>query len=146
MTMGTNQEPISIPTEITERPTPIPEQPTTIAVQPTATEVTKGQQVVTKTQPSTISKNPARVAAGKKTAQLMRQRRAEANVRQSEPAHNLNEPWLTYAFGGMAIVGLVVFANRYFNNSSNTTTNNNAIQTNKIPELHKQEPKLFQME
>ena len=77
----------------------------------------------------------------------MRQRRSEANVRQSEPAHNLNEPWLTYALGGMVIVGLVVFANRYFNNNSgNTNNNHNVIQTNKIPELHKQEPKLFQME
>ena len=145
--METNQEPMAIPTEITERPTPIPEQPTAIAVQPTTTEVTKGQQVVSTKQPSTVSKNPARVAAGKKTAELMRQRRAEANSRQSEPARTLNEPWLTYALGGMAIVGLVVFANRYFNNnSSNTNNNHNVIQTNKIPELHKQEPKLFEME
>ena len=99
-------------------------------------KVTKTQQEVTKKQPLTISKNPSRVAAGKRTAELMRQRKAEQ--KQVEPIKRLDEPWLNYALGGMAIVGVAVFFNRYFNNK--------VEESNKIPELSKQQPSLFMME
>ena len=104
--METNQQ----PTAITQEPTAITKEPTAI----TPPLVSKQILPVSKTQPQTITKNPARVAAGQRTAEMMKQRKATVLERNAQNNTNstLTEPWLSYALGGMVIVAVVLYFNK----------------------------------
>ena len=85
---------------ITQEPTVTPQQlPTAIA-----------PKLVSKPVPNTVTKDPNRVAAGKRTAELMRQRKTEMPKRENNLhwTTQINEPWLTYALGGAVIVGVIL--------------------------------------
>ena len=76
---------------------------------------------MSKSSPKTVTKNPNRVAAGQKTAELMRQRKAEReaqNVGISKPTSQLKEPWIRYAVGGTIIAAVILY--KYLNKSRNT--------------------------
>jgi hypothetical protein len=57
----------------------------------------------------------------------MRKRRLEAKhqeevISKPEP-FKLSDPWLTYALGGISIVGIIVFISKHFNNNKTVSSN-----------------------
>jgi hypothetical protein len=107
-------EPISKPSEAAQETV---SEPTVTPIVNVSKPTVITESLVSKVSPKTVTKNPQRVAAGLKTAQLMRQRKAERetqNVKVTGTA-KLNEPWITYALGGAVIVGVILFANKYVN-------------------------------
>ena len=112
-------EQTELPRAITQEPRAVTQEPIVITPQPT---VNTQEPTVIKEQPLTITKNPARVVAGMRTAELMRKRRLEAKHQEeviSKPKTlKLSDPWLTYALGGISIVGIIVFITKHFNNKT----------------------------
>ena len=110
-------EPISKPSETAQETEVLVSEPTVTPIVNVSKPTVITESLVSKVSPKTVTKNPQRVAAGLKTAQLMRQRKAERetqNVKVTGTA-KLNEPWITYALGGAVIVGVILFANKYVN-------------------------------
>ena len=69
-------------------------------------------------QLKTFTMNPNRMAVGKATVELMkilRQQKTEVPILE----HNLdwtskiNESWLTYVFGGICIIGVILFIKKH---------------------------------
>ena len=63
--------------------------------------------MVSKHVPLTVTKNPARVIAGQRTAELMRQRKVERDSQNI--TSDVKDPWLWYVAGGLGIVGLFLY-------------------------------------
>ena len=123
-----NQE----PTITTQQPTAKDEQlltvPTAISVEPKEQPIAITEKLRSKSIPVTVTKNPARVIAGKRTAELMRQRKAEmSDLKISDVSSRLSEPWLSYVLGGALIVGALLFINK---NMKTTTTTQNKSEPN----------------
>ena len=117
-----NQEPIIT----TQQPIANKEQlltvPTTISVEPNEQPIAITAKLRSKSIPVTVTKNPARVMAGKRTAELMIQRKAERNdLNIGDVSSRLSETWPTYVIGGTLILGALYFINKNMKITSTTT-------------------------